>query len=70
VIFECVVNVSEGRDDGVLAELAASAAPALLDLHRDPDHNRSVLTLAGPADTVVPAARALARAGLKGQDRD
>jgi len=60
VIFECVVNVSEGRDDGVLAELAASAAPALLDLHRDPDHNRSVLTLAGPADTVVPAARALA----------
>jgi len=60
VIYECVVNVSEGRDDRVLAELAASAAPALLDLHRDPDHNRSVLTLAGPADTVVPAARALA----------
>ena len=60
VIFECVVNVSEGRDDGVLAELAASAGPALLDLHRDPDHNRAVLTLAGPADAVVPAARALA----------
>jgi len=60
VIFECVANVSEGRDDRVLAELAASAGPALLDLHRDPDHNRSVLTLAGPADTVVPAARALA----------
>jgi len=60
VIYECVVNVSEGRDDRVLAELAASAAPALLDLHRDPDHNRAVLTMAGPADTVVPAARALA----------
>ena len=58
--FECVVNVSEGRDDRVLAELAASAAPALLDLHRDPDHNRAVLTMAGPAGAVVPAARALA----------
>ena len=50
MIFECVVNVSEGRDERVLAELAAAAGPALLDLHRDPDHNRSVLTLAGPAD--------------------
>jgi len=60
VIYECVVNVSEGRDDRVLAELAAGAAEALLDLHRDPDHNRAVLTLAGPAEVVVPAARALA----------
>jgi len=64
VIYECVVNVSEGRDDGVLAELAASAAPALLDLHRDPDHNRAVLTMAGPAGAVVPAARALAAAAV------
>ena len=60
MIYECVVNVSEGRDDRVLAQLAAGAAPALLDLHRDPGHNRAVLTLAGPADAVVPAARALA----------
>jgi glutamate formiminotransferase len=58
--FECVVNVSEGRDEGVLTELAASAGTALLDLHRDREHNRSVFTLAGPADAVVPAARALA----------
>ena len=60
MIFECVVNVSEGRDDRVLAELAAGAAPALLDLHRDPDHNRAVLTIAGPADAVVPATRSVA----------
>jgi glutamate formiminotransferase len=60
MIFESVVNVSEGRDERVLAELAASTGPTLLDLHRDPDHNRSVLTLAGPADAVVPATRALA----------
>jgi glutamate formiminotransferase / 5-formyltetrahydrofolate cyclo-ligase len=60
VIFECVANVSEGRDELVLAELVASAGPALLDLHRDPDHNRAVLTMAGPADAVVSAARAVA----------
>jgi glutamate formiminotransferase len=62
VIFECVVNVSEGRDDAVLAALAASAGPALADLHRDPAHHRAVLTLAGPAGTVAAAARALATA--------
>ena len=60
MILECVVNVSEGRDDAVLRRLAAAAAPALLDLHRDPDHHRSVLTLAGPPDAVTTAARSLA----------
>ena len=59
-VFQCVVNVSEGRDEHVLGELAAAAGTTLLDLHRDADHNRSVLTLAGPADAVVPGARALA----------
>jgi glutamate formiminotransferase len=62
VIFECVVNVSEGRDEAVLAQLAAAAAPALLDLHKDPDHHRSVFTLAGEADTVDEAVRRLATA--------
>jgi glutamate formiminotransferase / 5-formyltetrahydrofolate cyclo-ligase len=68
VIIECVVNVSEGRNQAVLAELAAAAGPGLLDLHRDPDHHRSVFTLAGPADTVVAAARALATATVGGLD--
>ena len=62
MFVECVVNVSEGRDDDVLAQLAAAAGAALLDLHRDPDHHRSVLTLAGPADAVAEAARSLAAA--------
>ncbi|HVT42463.1 MAG TPA: hypothetical protein VHD39_05720, partial [Acidimicrobiales bacterium] len=61
-VLECVVNVSEGRDDTVLAALAEAAGPPLLDLHRDPDHHRAVLTMAGPADAVVEAARSLARA--------
>jgi glutamate formiminotransferase len=62
VIFECVANVSEGRDGAVLAALAASTGPTLLHLHRDPDHHRAVLTLAGTSGAVAAAARALARA--------
>jgi glutamate formiminotransferase len=64
VLFECVVNVSEGRDEAVLGQLASAAGPALLHRHRDPDHNRAVFTLAGPADLVAESSRALARATL------
>jgi glutamate formiminotransferase / 5-formyltetrahydrofolate cyclo-ligase len=62
VLLECVVNVSEGRDEAVLSQLATAAGSCLLDLHRDPDHHRTVLTLAGAADVVGGAARALAAA--------
>ena len=62
MLLECVVNVSEGRDEEVLSRLALAAGSALLDVHRDPDHHRSVFTLAGPADVVAEAARALATA--------
>ncbi len=62
MLLECVVNVSEGRDEAILHHLAVAAGPALLDQHRDPDHNRSVLTLVGPPDLVADAARSLAAA--------
>jgi glutamate formiminotransferase / 5-formyltetrahydrofolate cyclo-ligase len=68
VLLECVVNVSEGRDEAILRQLDAAAGPALLDRHRDPDHNRSVLTLAGPADLVAEAARSLAAATVSQLD--
>ena len=49
--LECVHNVSEGRRPEVVARLAAavSSVPGarLLDVSSDPDHNRTVLTLAG-----------------------
>jgi glutamate formiminotransferase len=62
-VLECVPNVSEGRDPGVLDELAAACGASLLDVHRDPDHHRCVLTLAGPgARDAEGAMRALARA--------
>jgi glutamate formiminotransferase / 5-formyltetrahydrofolate cyclo-ligase len=56
-VLECVVNVSEGRDGAVISRLAAAAGQCLLDVHTDPHHHRSVLTLAG-AD-VEDAARAV-----------
>jgi glutamate formiminotransferase/glutamate formiminotransferase/formiminotetrahydrofolate cyclodeaminase len=43
--LECVINVSEGRDQSVIA--AITGAAAVLDVHADPDHNRAVLTLYG-----------------------
>ena len=61
-VLECVVNVSEGRDAATVAAVGAAGGDCLLDVHSDPDHNRSVLTLAGPA--VEEAVRAVARAAL------
>jgi glutamate formiminotransferase / 5-formyltetrahydrofolate cyclo-ligase len=61
VTLECVVNISEGRDESVIHAIASVAGPALLDVHTDPDHHRSVLTLGGPAPDVVMASRAVVR---------
>jgi glutamate formiminotransferase len=62
-MLECVPNVSEGRDAGVLRALADACGPSLLDVHTDPDHHRSVFTLAGPgARDAADAVRALALA--------
>jgi glutamate formiminotransferase len=58
-VLECVINVSEGRNQAILNALAQSCASDLLDIHSDPDHNRSVFTLVG-----VDAPRALARAAV------
>jgi glutamate formiminotransferase len=59
-VLECVPNVSEGRDAHVLARLSLACGDALLDRHVDPDHDRSVFTLAGAH--VEDSARALALA--------
>jgi glutamate formiminotransferase/glutamate formiminotransferase/formiminotetrahydrofolate cyclodeaminase len=59
VTLLAVPNVSEGRDQELIDELARAFDARLLCVHADPDHNRSVYTLAGE-----PAA--LARAVLGG----
>ncbi len=48
-MLECIVNVSEGRDDLVLAALTAAGGDELLDRHVDPHHHRAVLTTVGEA---------------------
>ena len=58
-MLECVINISEGRNQAIIDSLAQSCAGDLLDIHSDPDHNRSVFTLVG-----VDAARSLARAAV------
>jgi glutamate formiminotransferase len=58
-LVECVPNVSEGRRPEVVDEIvAAFAGPEVLVLDRssDADHNRTVLTLAGPGPALVEAA--------------
>jgi glutamate formiminotransferase len=55
--LESVPNFSEGRDGDTIDALAdALSGPAeLLDVHSDPDHNRSVFTLVGDEDALVAA---------------
>lgn len=50
-------NVSEGRDATRIAALerAFAVGVELLDRHSDPDHNRTVLTLAGEPEALVGA---------------
>ncbi len=65
--MECVPNFSEGRDakkiDAIAASILAVPDVVLLDREADADHNRSVLTLAGPPAAVAEAAfRAVERA--------
>lgn len=83
-VLECVVNVSEGRRPELLEGLAqaataattrravttASGTPmaAVIDVHSDPDHNRSVLTLAGRTRAVREAVRALVRRAVQTLD--
>lgn len=65
-MLECVLNLSEGRDRELVRRVADAAGDALLDLHSDVDHNRSVLTLGG-AD-VEAGARAVTEAALSSID--
>lgn len=52
-----IPNFSEGRDRGTIAAIAAalSQSATVLDIHSDPDHNRSVYTLTGTASGLSDA---------------
>jgi glutamate formiminotransferase len=56
-----VPNVSEGQDAGVISDVAGAFDARLLDVHADPDHHRSVYTLAAEPGRLAPAVLAGAR---------
>ena len=55
--LESVPNVSEGRDAAVIGAIGDALAQhaTLLDVHSDPDHNRSVFTLVGSEQALQEA---------------
>ncbi|MEA2411513.1 MAG: glutamate formiminotransferase / 5-formyltetrahydrofolate cyclo-ligase [Thermoleophilaceae bacterium] len=68
-ILMAVPNVSEGRDRATIAAIGAAFAPArLLDTHSDPDHGRSVFTLAARQGELARALVNGARAALERVD--
>jgi glutamate formiminotransferase len=70
-VIECIPNVSEGRDTALIEacrRAIGGAGAALLDVHADPDHNRSVFTLAGGPEPVARAIMALVDVAVAGID--
>ncbi|MDQ5843836.1 MAG: glutamate formiminotransferase, partial [Acidobacteriota bacterium] len=59
-LVECVPNFSEGRDLQTLSrlvqEIQSVETACVLDTHRDPDHNRSVITFVATPEMMVEAA--------------
>ena len=59
-IVECVPNFSEGRDaakiEAIVEAIRSVPGVAILDCQMDADHNRSVVTFAGPVETIGEAA--------------
>jgi glutamate formiminotransferase len=71
-VLLAVPNISEGRDDATIDAVAQALTSGagggrvhLLDIHRDPDHNRSVFTLAGQPGRLALALLNGARVALE-----
>jgi glutamate formiminotransferase len=58
-------NVSEGRDEAVIAGIASAFGANLLDQHSDPDHHRTAFTLAGAPGWLAGAVMAGAAAAVE-----
>lgn len=64
-MFECVVNVSEGRDLAVLDALSSASGASLRDRHHDALHHRAVFTLINERAPLLADARRLIASGLE-----
>ncbi len=67
-IVECVPNFSEGRDEKIIAAIKDAITSvegiSILDVERNADHNRSVISFAGDSSVVLEAAfRGIKKAG-------
>jgi glutamate formiminotransferase len=58
-VFECVINISEGRDAAKLAAFRLASGESLRDLHSDPSHHRSVFTLINHSAALTRDVRSL-----------
>lgn len=65
-MLECVINISEGRRLDVIDRLAEIGDA--LDVHVDPDHNRSVFTLIGEERPRLVAESAVIMVDLRGHE--
>jgi glutamate formiminotransferase len=63
-----IPNVSEGRDQAAIRSIADACGARLLDVHSDPDHHRSVFTIAGVPGALAQAVVGVARAAVKSVD--
>ncbi|MFH1619168.1 MAG: glutamate formimidoyltransferase, partial [bacterium] len=65
----CVPNFSEGRDSKKIEDItaAASGVPGVivLDVEKDPDHNRTVLSFVAPLNTAVEACFRVAKRSME-----
>jgi glutamate formiminotransferase/glutamate formiminotransferase/formiminotetrahydrofolate cyclodeaminase len=68
-VLLAVPNISEGRDHAVIERLSGAFGELrLLDVHSDPDHGRSVLTLVGEQRDVASGLLAGAREAIASID--
>lgn len=71
-VIECIANISEGRNAGIVERCAAAirgvAGVRLLDTSSDASHNRSVLTFAGDRGPIREAVLALFDAAVPAID--
>jgi glutamate formiminotransferase len=63
-VLASAVNVSEGREAPTVDRIASACGDLLLDVHRDADHNRSVLTLAGAPDELLDSVQSLVQVAV------
>jgi glutamate formiminotransferase / 5-formyltetrahydrofolate cyclo-ligase len=64
-VFECVINISEGRRLDVLDSLRDASGSSFRDRHSDVTHHRSVFTLINEAPTLARDVRALITAAYQ-----